>query len=200
MIKFEKRHSALLAGCLGSLVLTGACLLLPWVSLYRILHYPDSGHARAHLPEVQKAPRPDCLGPALDVQSKAKDFPLLPPSLKRVQDLEGSVASSQIMQKIEALIDAQINVAGVVIDESGTALPEVDMTWSLGYVSSDQKNSGSVKTNPSGEFLITGVISPTIHLTPYKAGYTVRSESTGTWFADVPCSKEAPLELFMTKD
>lgn len=200
MIKFEKGHLVLLAGCLGLMGLPAVCFLLPWVPFYRILHYPDSSHAQAHPLETKKAPQPDSLEPAMDVQSKSKNVPLLPPSLQRLQDLEGSEASSQILRKIEALKNAQINVAGIVIDESGAALPDVEVTWSLGYVSSDQKNSGSVKTNPMGKFFIDDLISPTIHLTPYKGGYTVREESTGTWFADVPCSRESPLKLTMTKD
>lgn len=200
MIKFEKGQWVLLVGCLGLLCLTAVCFLLPWVPFYRMLHYPDSSHAQAKPPETQLTPQSKGLEPAVDIHSKSQNVPLLPPSLKRMQDLEGSEASSQIMRKIEALKNAEINLAGIVIDESGAALQDVEVTWSLGYVPSHQKNSGSVKTSAAGEFFIADLISPTIHLTPYKTGYSVREESTGTWFADVPCSKVSPLKLIMTKD
>jgi hypothetical protein len=198
MVKFEKRNLVLLAGCLGLLLLPLVCFLLPWVPFLGMFKDPRSK------PTVAKPPQATSQPQSIDLKSTTNTngirASILPPSLTRIQDLTGLEISTKVMEKIESLKNAEIKLVGSVIDESGKGLQDVEVVWTLGYVPSHLENRGSIKTDENGAFLIDGVVSPTIHLTPYKKGYSAQSESVGTWFADIPSSNESPLKLIMRKD
>lgn len=193
-----KRNFVLAIGCLGSVALSLGILYFPWMLFYAAIKDPPNKPTSAK--PSQSTAHPTSAESVPKTQTTAISAPLLPPSLTRIQDVAASEGAVKVMEKIEALKNAKINVYGVVVDENGLPLADVKVTWSLGSVPSYQINSGTVTTNRGGEFQVSGVISPTIHFTPRKEGHLAHEESVGTWFADVPSSKESPLKLIMRKE
>ena len=187
----------LLVGCLA-LILLLVVITFQWPSFWIIR---KDAQAKPTLAEPPRISLHENTSGSISIQSHSvRDVQPLAPSIKRIQDMGGADRFSQIEIKMAALAGAPINIFGIVVDDLGAPLGEVEVTWSLGAVPSSQVNCGIAKTNENGEFQISGVVAPTIHLTPRKTGYLAQSESSGTWFADVPCSKKLPLKLTMLKE
>lgn len=172
--------------------------IFQWPSYWAI---PKDAKAKLALAELPRIPVHEGKSGSVSIQGHSvRDVQPLATSGNRIQDMCGQDRISQIEIKMAALAGASINIFGIVVDDLGAPLGEVEVTWSLGAVPSNQINCGLAKTNENGEFQISGVVAPTIHLTPRKAAYLAKSESIGTWFADVPCSKNSPLKLNMLKE